>query len=598
MDVKSPILRKHFEKNGFDADFFMTYESETTDELQDIDKLCSTLYDIREKKSKIVIYTDFDVDGIMSSVIAYAGLSELGFNVALFKPSPSDGYGFRVKDVDDIYDEYPDVAVIFTGDVGIGCNEAIEYAQSKGLKVFVTDHHTESVVCTADIAVNPNRICETYSHNYICGSYVVYKVIELFAKKYCGFVTQADIYRLQMFAGIATISDVMPLIYENRQLVRNSVSLMQYFYNYQLVSDTIAPPTYSANYMRAFVGMKKLLEYFTEIGKIKKAADIDEQFYSFYLIPFLNSAKRMNGDMRGIYDIFFSSRISPAKGFENMACVENGIKYIDILSARRRELTAAYFNALSEEKQKNETENAAFMQCEVYITDATAGLLGLLGSKFAAMSGMPTLVVNEMPDGSYMGSGRNPNWFDFAGQLQAHNIDIECNGHKEAFGVFIPNKSVLLDYIAFYQDYIVPEYVRLFVDGTLKSDTYISISYQNCVSCDFVFDGIMIKEYIDEMMLYHPYGHAFPEPKFKYYLNLSSAEIKIFGSEKQHAKIITEDGMEILLFNMSLELNKLISDNSGTNFIIVCYGIFRYDKFNTQFDTINFLANDIAALSE
>lgn len=598
MNVKSPILRKHFEKNGFDADFFKTYEAETTEKLQNTNELCSTLYDIREKKSKIVIYTDFDVDGIMSSVIAYAGLSELGFNVDLFKPDPSAGYGFRTTDVDNICNIYPDVSVIFTGDVGIGCNEAIDYAHAKGLLVFVTDHHNEPVRCTADIAVNPNRLDETYSHNYICGSYVVYKVIELLAKKYYSFSTQADIYRLQLFAGIATVSDVMPLIYENRQLVRNSISLMRYFYNYQLNADTIAPPFYSDNYMRAFVGMKKLLDHFAKLGKIKKASDIDEQFYSFYIIPFLNSAKRMDGDMRGVYDIFFSSRVSPVKGFENMSCVENGIKYINTLSVRRKELTAMYFEALSEEKRQNETENAGFMQCEVYITDATAGLLGLLGSKFISMSGMPTLVVNEMPDGSYVGSGRNPDWFDFAEQLHMHDINIECCGHKEAFGVFIPNKEVLLDYIAFYQNYIVPEYVRLSIDGTLCSDTSISISYMNCVPCDFVSDNVMIKEYMDEMMFYHPYGHAFPEPRFKYYLKLDTAEIKIFGSERQHAKLITQDGMEILLFNMALDLMKLISDNGGKNFILVCYGVFRYDNFNTQYDTVNFLSNSIEAMTD
>ena len=119
MNIRNAILKKHFEKCGFDDEFFSTYESKADDKIKNIEELCEKLHHIRCSRQRIVIYTDFDVDGIMSSVIAYAGLSELGFDVCLFRPDPSAGYGFRIEDVDEILNEFTDVNVILTADVGI-----------------------------------------------------------------------------------------------------------------------------------------------------------------------------------------------------------------------------------------------------------------------------------------------------------------------------------------------------------------------------------------------------------------------------------------------------------------------------------------------
>lgn len=598
MAARNAILQKHFEKNGFDNSFFEEYELSTSDKLQNIDKFCDMLYNIREANQEIVIYTDFDVDGIMSSIIACAGLSELGFNVDLFDPIPANGYGFGCADVDEICNRFPNASVILTGDVGISSNEAIAYAQSRGFTVLVTDHHDSNAECCADVAVNPNQLGETYSHNGICGSYVLYKVIEAFTVRYCSNGKRADIYRLQMFAGVATISDVMPLIYENRQLVRNSVSLMRYFYNYELNDDgTIAPPTYSENYMRAFTGMKKILEYFTRLRKIKKAADIDEQFYGFYLVPFLNSCKRMHGDMRGVYDIFFSPYIVPFDSFPNMSCVENGIKYVEALNNNRRELTSYYFDNLIVEKEENETDAAKYMQYGIYITDAPAGLLGLLGSKFINMTGLPTFVVNRNDDGSYTGSGRNPAWFGLTEHAFIYGLDMICKGHKDAsFGVTFPTKKSLDDYCRFYDDVVQPEYEALQDSGKLKS-TNISIAYKGCADCDFVYDSIQIKDFLYETEAYHPYGKAFPAPCFDYYIKLDPAQVeeKMFGSENQHVKLTTIDGMEIMLFNLALDLEKIKFDNKDKDFILVCNGTFHYDDYNSDiYDTVEFFANSLS----
>lgn len=593
MTVYSPILSKHFSKIGFDDKFFESYETEANDVMQNVDKMCEMLYAVCASKSKIVIYTDFDVDGIMSSVIAYAGLSELGFNVSLFKPTPTDGYGFRVKDVDNIIAEFPTVSVILTGDVGINCTDAIEHARSKNIITLVTDHHVGEVTCPADIAVNPNQIGETYSHNNICGSYVLYKIIEEYTKRYCSAATQADIYRLRVFAGIATISDVMPLIYENRQLVRDSVAIMRYFYGYELKNDSIAPPVYADNYSRAFVGLKKLLEYFHGIRKIKTASDINEQFYGFYLVPFLNSCKRMGGNMQGIYDIFFSERVSPVQGCENMSCVETGIKYAAILNERRKTVTAESMQALLAEKAAGETVNSAYMNCEVYIADIGVGICGLLANKFMNISGMPTLVLVKQEDGSFSGSGRNPGWMNFTQALVRYNVPVVCRGHKEAFGVYIPNEAALDAYVQFYNSVIIEEFKSAVAKAKTAADTHIVMTNLSGVESDFYVDTKLICEYLDEKNRFHPYGHGFPEPVFKFIADVNSLNGCMFGRDNQHYKFISSNGIEFLLFNLALEVERLKYNNREKKYAWVFTGSFKYDDYETEYDTVCFYADSI-----
>lgn len=576
------ILQKHFEKHGFNSDFFDKYELFTSEQLKNIDFLSDYLYKIRQTGKKIVIYTDYDVDGMMSSVVAYAGLSELGFNVELFYSAPSNGYGFRVNDVDAIYNLYSDVDVILTGDVGIGCNDAVTYARSKGVEVIVTDHHPGKAPVDAVVTVNPNQKGETYSHNGICGCYVLYKVLETFVLAYDPSKL-ALIQSLQLFVGISTISDSMPLLFENRSVVRESIRLARILYD----TPTVISRANSAVYSRAFVGMKELLSHFASQRKIKKAVDIDETFYGFYLVPFLNSCKRMDGDMSVAYGIFFSECIKAAASFPNMRCVKNSILYLEALNTERKRLKKYYVSEIVKEKAEQETVESFYMQCGVYITDAPAGLLGLLGSQFLDETGIPTLVVNRLPDGSFSGSGRSPSWFDFANQAFEYGLNVQCAGHEGAFGVFIPNETVLNQYVDFYNNVVVKTYNDLPKDKII--DTSIVVSYDSRYVCDFMYNDNLVRDYLNEIENFRPFGRAFPEPRFKLIIDLNNVSERLMGDKNQHVKLITSDGLNVLLFNRALEYMHL--KNSGNN-VLVCSGAFKVNEFRNTV-SVDFTVRDI-----
>ena len=601
MAVYSKILKKHFDNLGYDNKFFDEYEKKAEETLRNMDAMCEKLHEIHDDSKQMVIYSDFDADGIMSSVIAYAGFSQLGFNVSLFCPTPSKGYGIDKDDIDDIIKSYPDVSVIFTADVGSSCNEAMEYAKSKNIIALVTDHHISNMPSAADIEINPNAYGETYSHHDICGSTVVYMIQKAYAERYCDPAISLDISRLQVFAGIATVADIMPLRYENRSIVRESVGLAQYFYNYELSDGTISPPAYAPAYSQAFVGLKYLIEFFFKQHKIRSIDDIDEVFYGYYLIPFLNSCKRMDGDMHYIYDIFFSDRILPIVGYEDMRCVANGINYVQQLKLERKRIEIESCNAFIIEREEGKTFYSHYMPYGIYIKDdMRKGLCGLIANQFMNETHLPTFVLYKKDDGSYEGSGRCPDWLDIDAEFRTYckdeNKRFVCQGHKGAFGVSIPNDDALDTYISFYNNVIIPMRDTLAKNNKITTDSVITISDVRRSDCEFVANPDDIIEFLDDFKDYHPYGKSFPAPVFKLKFNPRAATRINFGKVPNdiHIRFVLNNGIEIVLFSQRAAYESLLDKTEGQLKMLECTGSFKYDTFNKEdrdYDVINFVGN-------
>ena len=568
MNVNNKILQLWFDKIGLSAEFFGTYENASQCELQNLDRLADTLHQIRLRGDKIVLLSDFDTDGIMSGIIGFTGLKELGLNVNLYEPKPENGYGIRTTDIEAIVALHPDVKVILTADVGITANAAIEHAQKLGVAVLVTDHHLSQEPCRAEIAVNPNQLGETYDQPSICGAFVLYKVLERYAHRYSDMNTKLNIACLRMFAGIATVADVMSLTGENRQLVRDSITLMRSFYKGEF-------PGY-AHGQSAFSGLIMLLKHLQDNKKISSENDINEEFLGFYLIPLLNSAKRMSGDMRGVYDIFFCRE---ANNLHHELRVETAIKYLVTLNEDRRRVTAAWLEYLKANSDK--------FRCGVYVSDAPAGLSGLLAMQLMQLSGMPTLVLKYDPENdSYRGSGRSPGWFHFPNETVKAGLELRAAGHAGAFGVEFPSTKALYAYFDFYNSVIAA------AAGSGYEEPKIIITDDVTIAgADLVFDAYLIRDFLNEYEKFRPWGEGFRSPKFKMYIR-SGFKAKVFGNNQQHGKFITDDGLEVLLFNKSEMLKSLGCENGYIAGLICVEGSFKLNVYNGM-ESLNFFA-DIA----
>lgn len=595
MRIKSRILRAHLEKHNFDQKFLDTFEQTANGVIKGTEQIADELKRIHDAGAKIVLDTDFDTDGIMCGVIGKAGLSELGFNVELYNPSPSNGYGFHKADVDNIIALYPDVKVILTADVGISAAETVRYAMSKGIEVLVTDHHKCSVSgdYPAFVTVDP-YLDENCVFPEICGAFLLWQILDFYTRKYANPVTVTDMNRLRLFAGIATISDMMPLLHENRQLVRDAVSIARYYFNYDLSSEGITPPHYSKPYAMCFAGFVQLLRYFADLGKIRVTNDIDETFFAFYLVPMLNSVKRMEGDMYAMYEIFFSQCLSALPEHPDMCCVDNAIKYLCDINEQRKLLVEQKISDImtareyilsddeillgfdAEEKIEKFKKIAGFADCNVYITDAPGGICGLLAQRMLNMTGMPCLVIYENPDGGWNGSGRSPAWFPFLDNISKSGCGISAAGHNPSFGVRIPDENALNKYREYYNSFIVSERDR-YSESASDSDSYISLSLTGNETCDFVYDEDEIRQFLSETELLHPYGQAFPAVTFRMAIPADACG-SVFGRENNHVKLITKNGEEFVWYKGLLEFDKILKNNIDKKPYVVT-GAFQHNYY-------------------
>lgn len=523
------VLMESLMKNrGWDDDFFQEIETASQHRMKNIDKLASLLKECHDEQKQIVILPDFDMDGIMSGTLGFAGLAELGFCVSLFIPDQGRGYGFDKTDIDRLMSEYPNTKVILTCDVGSTCYEGIAYAVSLGLEVYVTDHHQVDVVpAGATVLVNPMQMGDDYEHPGICGAYVLQQCLQCYADSYGTFHDQEVIRRLRIFAGIGTISDSMPLLYENRTLVRDAVNICKLMYaegDQSVINGMGTCPVYT----RAFQGLYHVLSLFHSLGKILTPERIDETFFAYYMAPVFNSLKRLNVDVRVAFDVFFGP--DPA----------GSIAQMNALNEQRKVIVEQYLMQIK--SQSN------VYTPYVYVTDAPAGVLGLLAMKLMLETGMPTFVIRT--DGSgYRGSARAPEWMPMQEYLKASGLDgVSVAGHSQAFGIAIDDDAALEDLflkLALEIPHVHDEAVKCMTEE--KYDFIISPYDDGDVWLDFS----VLREYVYMRDKLRPFGQNIPAPCGCLECDAEDVVFKHVGSVKQHLTMTLPYGFKVFCPNQA-----------------------------------------------
>ena len=525
------LLQKMAQRRHYPDDMFSQVERCGHYMPSNIDAVCRRLYYHYRQGHRIVLLTDIDTDGVMSGVLGYAGLSELDFKVNLFLPS-TDKYGFDRQDIDRLVSQYPDVACILTADVGIAAREGFEYANQLGIEMLVTDHHVSVGNPCGNIYVDP--MCEHYDEhdpNYfsgICGAHVLYLVLYCYAQMYCNQFAQQQIYRLRVFAGIATVADMMPMLYENRYIVRDAIAIARMVY-------AGGDSTFTGHpyYMSAFHGLHALISAFDKNGRQRSYDDIDEGFFGFSISPAVNSVKRMGKSISEVYDVFFASpEVASAKA---VALVE--------LSQDRKSKVAEAFDVLC--GPNTEQKYAPYL----YFTDALGGLRGLLAQNLMAVSHMPTIVVGyPSVDGRLSGSGRSPSWFPFLKLLGDDVIlGVHPAGHDEAFGISFDDEASVARFYDFMTS-TVPSYMP--ADGISTDDADVVISTVQGDETDCPIDIEVFEDFWNECQMLKPFGTGFAEPLVKLTFRPKEADwAEVSKAHTEHLKVILDQGFSVMLFN-------------------------------------------------
>lgn len=522
------LMQVVMKNRKYAPDYFDLINTEPHREPMHTDKLCEVLKKHHDEGNTVVLLTDFDTDGISAGVLGFAGLAELGFRVVLFRPLVTEGYGFGEQTIRRIMEDYPDAKCLLTADTGISCLQGVSYARSIGLDVLVTDHHLAQVEVDATVAVDPARKFDSSAFSGTCGACVLYQVLLFYAKRYGTAFQTAQIRRLCVFAGFGTVSDGMPVHYENRRLILDCLEIMKMIYNdgdSSITSSILGTP----QYQRAFYGLFMLLKGLEEHGNStmrSRPLDIHEDFLAFYIAPMFNSIKRMDGRLEMAYDIFFGP--DPAAS----------VKELIELNEQRKDLVAKYTERLLENMDPQPW--APY----IYLTEASSGIRGLLAQSMLTEHGHPVMVVGLNPDGSYSGSGRCPEWYPFLDMAVSEYWVAE--GHNPAFGISFDDENGLDELVRFLEKSI-PSVQPSEEEMQTVPDFTISMLDDG----DLPLDVELVMEYLDEQHVLRPFGAGFPEPEGVLRLQTSAVEFTFMGKEKQHVRMTLPMGIQVILWNVA-----------------------------------------------
>ena len=464
--------------------------------LKDIDIAVKRISRAIKNKEKILIYGDYDADGICSSTLLKEGLEKFGARkLSVYIPHRNDeGYGLNIPAVKKFIKQK--VNLIITVDCGSTNIEEIKFAQDKGIDVIVIDHHQvleNKKFCYA--LINPHQKGDKYPFKDICATAVVFKVVQALNEKLKAFDEEQEKWFLDLVA-IATVTDVMPLLDENRVFVK---------YGLKVLGKTRRE------------GLKALIE-------VSRSSNLDSYALGFILGPRINSAGRMaHADLA--FNLLNAKDPLSAK------------EYAEKLEQKNKERQKVVADILDEIDFENLKGKEVIFEGREHWP---IGVLGIVAGRMADMFGKPSFIYQKK-EAILVGSARTPYNFNTVEIFESCSDVLEkFGGHRQAggFTANIENEQALGKGISEYvlksaqsADNLLPP---LSIDAEVGAE---DVNY----------------ELYNNILLFEPYGEANPKPNFI----LKQAKLKnprLVGSKNTHFKCaIEKDGrtFSAIGFNMA-----------------------------------------------
>lgn len=468
--------------------------------LKGMDKLVARVKKAIEKKEKVLIFGDYDVDGVSATAILIKYFASVDFYVDYYLPNRYvDGYGLTKDTLSMIKEKYSPNLII-TVDCGIACFEEVEYAKQIGIEIIVTDHHDIPDKIPNSIVINPKLTNQKYPFKFLCGTGVAFKVVQALsnlenAKKYLGI------------AAIATIADIVPLEDENRAIVK--LGMKQF--------DNNLP-----------IGIKML---FSDAKLPINASSTD---IAYRLAPKINAAGRM-GDASVALMLYIKN---------DKLQLKNTIENINNMNAERQALcNKVYEDAIIRLSNINISNYNSII---LYSNDWDSGILGIVAAKLAGEFNRPTILFSEI-DGLLKGSARSVNDIDIFSAISSQKEVLEAfGGHKMAAGLTI-KKINFNKFLTNLNNYLATHYT--------PQDFLPTTYYDLCLDIDSI-NARLLKD----LEILEPCGCGNPKPVF----NVRLKENSSFSLMPKHPNHLTmsSGGLNIIAFNSYkyLPLLKMTTD--------------------------------------
>ena len=407
--------------------------------MKDMDRAIRRIRAAVDAHERIVIYGDYDVDGVTAVSALYLYLRSKGGDVEYYIPSRStEGYGVSCAAIDRLAAH--GVTLMITVDTGITANEEVEYAKEKGIDVVVTDHHEcKSELPKAAAVVNPHRPDCTYPFKELAGVGVVFKLLCAYEMALCtenGIDAIEGVRRVYNeyadLAAIGTIADVMPVKDENRLIVTLGIRMIAATGRKGLAalieaaSATNAPAVKTASSLQPRPAPKK--------------RKITSGFIGFGLAPRLNAAGRISSAAKAV-ELLLADSDERARLLADELCEINRTRQIEE-------------NRIAEEANRK-IEEEGYLNTDRFLVLADdhwqQGIIGIVASRLTERHGIPSILIsfdgadenNPRGDDVGKGSGRSVKGINLVEAMDCCE-DLLCKfgGHELAAGMTILRKDV------------------------------------------------------------------------------------------------------------------------------------------------------------
>ena len=426
-------------------------------------------------KKRILIMGDYDTDGISAAAILYKYFLSIGVEVNVFLPNRFvDGYGLTIDSLDKVKSMYnPDL--IITVDCGITCVEEIAYCKKLGIDIIVTDHHDVPSITPDTLIINPKLDGQLYPFKELCGAGVALKVVHALAGL-------EESLKYTTIATLATVADIVPLLDENRAIVKLGLENQKQ----QLPK-----------------GLKKLC------SELKISMPLSSTDISFKLAPKINATGRM-GDAIISFNLYVKN---------DEAEIKENIDMLVALNDRRVVETNNIFASACE--MLEDTNVSRLGMIVLYNENWESGVLGIICSKLVEKYNKPVCLLSVV-DGEYKGSCRSiPGVNIFDALTSVSDLLIRFGGHNQAGGLSIEKKN-LKEFRTRINDYVL-NHIN---ENDLIAKKYYDMDISN---------KEVNSEFIKELQIFEPCGFKNEKPLFK--LNITGNTVSRMSNFPQHIRV-------------------------------------------------------------
>ena len=468
--------------------------------LKDMDKVVDKINYYIDNKKNILIMGDYDTDGISASAILYKYFEKRNIKTNVFLPNRFvDGYGLTIDTINKVHSLYnPDL--IITVDCGITCVDEIKYCKDLGIDIIVTDHHDIPNELPDTLIINPKLPDQIYPFKELCGAGVALKLVQAMSG-----ITEALQYTT--IATLATVADIVPLIDENRAIVKLGL----------------------ANQKEQLPKGLKQLSKLLKISLPLTSTDI-----SFKLAPKINATGRMG-------DAIISFNLYVEKDDEE---IKKNINNLLELNDKRVLETNNIFESACE--MLDDTNVSRLGMIVLYNENWESGVLGIICSKLVEKYNKPVCLLSLVDD-EFKGSCRSiPGVNIFEALTSVSDLLIRYGGHNQAGGLSIERKN-LKEFRTRINDFVL---------NNTNEEELLTKKYY-----DMDISNINLNpQFVRDLEIFEPGGFKNEKPTFK--LNITDNTATRMLNFPQHIRI-KQDNLSLIGFgkgnyyyNLNVNCNK------------------------------------------